>query len=269
MRIIVGTAGFSYADWRGPFYPPDLPQKAMLEYYATRFPAVELDYTYYRMPEARHLAAMAGRTPESFVYCVKAYRAMTHERPEAADEMRAVFAQFAAAVEPLSEAGRLGCVLLQFPWSFKPTAESAAYLRVCRDLLPGLPAVVELRNSDWVREPLRPRLMDLLREAGMGFCCVDEPRLQGLMPPIIDRAGEPAYVRFHGRNAKKWWKHESATERYDYQYSQAELAEWAGKIRRLAGEAERTFVFFNNCHAGQAATNAAEMMGLLGQRPPG
>lgn len=267
VAIIVGTAGFSYPDWRGPFYPPGLPQRAMLEFYAARFRAVELDYTYYRMPLARNLASMADRTPPGFLFCVKAFRAMTHEVPESPDETQAVFEQFRAALEPLREAGKLGCVLLQFPWSFQASAAAAAHLRRCRELLPGLPAAVEFRNAGWARESWRPRVMGLLRENGMGFCCVDEPPLPGLMPAVVDRAGEPAYVRFHGRNAAKWWRHQAATERYDYLYRRSELEEWAGRIARLAGEAERTFVFFNNCHAGQAATNAQEMLGLLGLGP--
>jgi len=263
MAIIVGTAGFSYADWRGPFYPADLPQRSMLEYYAQRFKAVELDYTYYRMPLARNMESMAKRTPDQFEFCVKAYREMTHERPEAPDAVAALFAEFAAALEPLREAGKLGCVLLQFPWSFKCTLASADYLRRTAELLHGLPVAVEFRNADWVREPLRPRLMSLLRELEYGFCCVDEPRLPGLVPPIVDWAAEPCYVRFHGRNARKWWKHDNASERYDYLYNQDELSEWAQKIDRLAAEAEKLYVFFNNCHAGQAATNAQEMLGLL------
>ncbi len=266
--ILVGTAGFSYADWRGVFYPGGLPQSQMLEYYTRRFAGVELDYTYYRMPVAKAMAAMVERTPQGFEFCVKAYKGMTHERPASEDDARDVFGQFQAALLPLRDAGRLGCVLLQFPWSFRCTGESAEYLRRCSDWLAGMPAVVEFRNAEWVRPAALDRLVNLLGGLGFGFCAVDEPQLKGLMPPVVAAAGDLGYVRFHGRNARRWWKHDTASERYDYLYSTAELADWAEKIKRLAGEVKKTYVFFNNCHAGQAATNATEMQGLLGLEPP-
>jgi len=266
--IAVGTAGFSYADWRGPFYPPALPQAQMLPYYAGRFRAVELDYTYYQMPTARTLQSMVNRTGSGFTFCVKAHKEMTHERPEEPEAVAGKFAEFLTAIAPLLAASRLGCVLLQFPWAFRPTAASASYLRQCAGLLQGTPAVVEFRNADWVQPSVLPRLTGLLTELKLGFCCVDEPRLQGLMPPLVLAAGNIGYVRLHGRNAAKWWKHDVASERYDYLYSEAELTEWAEKIARLADEVEKTYVFFNNCHAGHAARNARLMMDMLhGDRP--
>jgi uncharacterized protein YecE (DUF72 family) len=266
--IAVGTAGFSYADWRGPFYPPTLPQGQMLSRYATRFQAVELDYTYYRMPTARTLQSMVNRTGAGFTFCVKAHREMTHERPEEPEVVAGKFAEFLTAIAPLQTASRLGCVLLQFPWAFRPTVESSAYLKQCAGLLQGTPAVVEFRNAEWVQPDVLPRLTGLLAELNLGFCCVDEPRLKGLMPPLVLASGNIGYVRFHGRNAAKWWTHDVASERYDYLYNEAELTEWAEKIKRLAGEVEKTYVFFNNCHAGQAASNAEQMLGLLGVQPP-
>jgi len=266
--IEVGTAGYSYADWRGPFYPPGLPQSQMLEHYARRFSAVELDFTYYRMPSLRTMASMVRRTGPGFTFCVKANRAMTHERAEEPAEVSRAFAEFLAAMHPLVDADRFGCLLLQFPWSFRPNAASTAYLRYCRELLADVPSVVELRNADWVSPEELPRLEALLTELGFSFCCVDEPQLKGLMPPVVLATGPIGYVRFHGRNKHRWWQHEVASERYDYLYSQTELAEWTDKIRRLADEVEKTYVFFNNCHAGQAASNASQMMDLLGLNPP-
>lgn len=265
--VIVGTSGYSYADWRGPFYPSGLPQREMLAFYASQFAAVELNYTYYRMPEARSLAAMVERTPEAFEFCVKAFRGMTHEVPTNTDEVAAVFDRFRSALEPLRESHRLGCVLLQFPWAFRPTKDSASYLRRCRELLQPLPAVVEFRHSSWVADRVRPRLAALLTELGLGYCCVDEPPLETLMPPVVIAAAEPGYVRFHGRNTRKWWQHKEASERYDYLYSRPELAEWATKIGHLDRQMAKTYVFFNNCHAGQAATNARTMLELLAEEP--
>jgi uncharacterized protein YecE (DUF72 family) len=265
--VLVGTAGFSYADWRGPFYPEGLAAQRMLEFYAGRFGAVELDYTYYRMPVAPAMASLAKRTGEGFEFCVKAFKGMTHERAADAPEMAQVFGEFGRALEPLAATGKLGCVLLQFPWSFKPAPESLSYLAACRDSLGDLPAVVEFRNGEWVAEERRGQVLGLLRELDLGFCCVDEPRLRGLMPGLAVATGDLGYVRFHGRNAQKWWHHEQASERYDYLYSEEELREWAGKIQRLAAETRKTYAFFNNCHAGKAATNASMMLGLLDLDP--
>lgn len=266
--IEVGTAGYSYADWRGVFYPPGLAQGQMLPLYARRFSAVELDFTYYRMPTPATMASMVRRTPPGFTFCVKANRLMTHERPPDAAAEAAQFGEFCAAMDPLISADRLGCVLLQFPWGFRPGGVSADYLKRSRELLPELPVVVELRNAEWVQPSVLPKLEALLREIDFGFCCVDEPQLKGLMPPIVLATSPIGYVRFHGRNKRKWWQHEVASERYDYLYSETELAEWAAKINGLASAVEKTYVFFNNCHAGQAATNAGQMMGLLGLSQP-
>lgn len=257
--IQVGTSGFSYKDWIGPFYPPGTQQRAMLEDDATRFDLVELDYTYYTMPVRRTIESLCSRTPDGFTFCVKAHRSMTHEISTDQEEVRKAFSTFMEALEPMVQAGKLGCVLVQFPWSFKPTGENAAYVARLRELLPEVEVTVEFRNIQWVHE----RTFALLREEGLGFCCVDEPRLRGLFPPLAVATSRLAYVRFHGRNAAKWWKHEQAWERYDYLYTVEELSEWVPRVRKLASETDRTLVLFNNCHAGQAATNAEMMRQLL------
>src|SRR5947209_15871083 len=133
-----------------------------------------------------------------------------------------VFAAFRAALEPLQESGCLGCVLGQFPWSFRNTPENRDALRRFREELDAIPGVVEFRNSGWAQE----ETFVLLRELGLGYCCVDEPGLKGLMPRVAVATSPIGYVRFHGRNAAKWWHHEHAFERYDYLYTEDELAEW-------------------------------------------
>jgi uncharacterized protein YecE (DUF72 family) len=160
----------------------------------------------------------------------------------------------------MADQGKLGCVLCQFPWGFKRTARNEEYVQRLPELLPGWPIVVEYRNVEWVSQAT----FEALRSAGLGFCCVDEPRLRGLFPPLAVYTSPTAYVRFHGRNAKSWWNHSDASERYNYLYTSDELNEWIPKIRDLAQNTEHVFVFFNNCHAGQAATNAQMMESLLG-----
>ena len=257
--IEVGTCGFSYRDWRGVFYPENISDRDMLEYYASQFDIVEIDFTYYRMPGVKAIEGLSRKTPEDFCFCVKAPRSMTHEVADGSDEVSEVFQTFRRAMEPLVDQGKMGCILCQFPWSFKRTRENSDYIQRLPELLPDIPIVVEFRNVEWVSQST----FDLLKAGGMGFCCVDEPKLRGLVPPLAVYTSPIAYIRFHGRNASKWWKHSEAWERYDYLYSHDELLEWVPKIARLAEATEQTFVLFNNCHAGQAAVNAKNMLSLL------
>lgn len=251
--IKIGTSGFSYDDWVGPVYPPDLPARERLTYYAERFPTVELNVTYYRVPDARTVEGWVRRTPADFLFAVKAFQGLTHER-EAPD-----FPGFVAALAPLVESGKLGCVLAQFPYSFHPTRENREYLALLRAGFGELPVVVELRNAGWVAE----ETFDLLRSLALGYCCVDEPQLRGLMPPIAIATGPVAYVRFHGRNAAKWYAHDEAWERYDYSYSASELNEWVPRIRELDAQVPLTLVYFNNHYVGQAPKGARDLSQLM------
>ncbi len=260
MRILIGTSGFSYDDWKGYFYPPEIKKGEMLPFYARYFSTVEVNSTYYRLPPPSTLFQMARKVPEGFDFVVKANQEMTHAeqfQPE-------VFAQFREAVAPLQEAGMLGAVLAQFPWSFRRTPANERLLSAFRHELPEMPVVVEFRNREWLHDEVFERL----RAEGLGFCAVDEPRLKGLLPPVARATSSVGYVRFHGRNAQKWWRHEHAYERYDYLYSAQELAEWAPKIQQLAAETEKTYVFFNNHYQGKAGQNARQMADLLNQPLP-
>ncbi len=259
-QISVGTCGFSYADWKGVFYPESIKQTAMLSFYASEFNAVELDFTYYAMPNARNIDAMAKKTPDSFIFSVKAHKSMTHERTLNPEEDRKNFQSFTLAMEPLIATGKLGCVLVQFPWGFKRTSENESYLDFVREELGDLPAVIEFRNIEWVKDEVFIKLERL----NLGFCCVDEPKLKGLFPPLSRCTSDIAYLRFHGRNAAKWWNAKEGWERYDYQYAKRELEEWVPKVLKLSSETQKTFVLFNNHHAGQAVVNARMLKELLG-----
>jgi len=251
----IGTSGFSYADWVGPYYPQGLPKKDWLSFYAREFSACEINYTYYQVPNPYTLAAMARKVPGEFLFTLKANKGMTHERQDNEE----VFRQFVQALGPWMEQGKLGCILAQFPTSFHATDENRDYLRLLRDRLGDLPVVVEFRHVGWVSSST----FELLRELNLGFCCVDQPRFKSLMPPVARVAGDIAYVRFHGRNYDKWWKHKEAWERYDYAYSEEELKEWVPKIRQMDAEARITFVFANNHWRGQAVGTARQLRMLL------
>lgn len=255
--IRVGTSGFSYKDWEERFYPKGLPSREKLAFYAREFDVVEVNYSYYRIPGARTLEAMARKTPADFIFTIKAYQGMTHEREDNAD----VFAQYVGALVPWLEQARLGCVLAQFPTSFRNTRTNRDYLRLFRERMGDIPTVVEFRHREWAVD----ETFALLRDLGLGFCCVDQPKFKSLVPPIAMATSDVAYVRFHGRNYQKWWRHKEAWERYDYAYSEAELTPWVPKIQHLAEEAPQTFVFANNHWQGQAVDTARQLRLLLEQ----
>lgn len=256
MVIYIGTSGFSYDDWAGVYYPPRLPKRDWLAFYSREFNTLEVNATYYALPSPKTMARMALKTLEGFLFTVKAHQDMTHKREDNA----ATFARFRLALQPLLEEGKLGCILAQFPYSFHANALNRDYLLQFKERLEGLPIVVEFRNRAW----LVPTTFAFLRQHGLGFCCVDEPDLPGLIPPMAEATASVAYVRFHGRNKDKWWEHEHAYERYDYAYSREELQEWVPKIRGLDAIAERTFVFANNHWQAKAIDTARQLRLLLG-----
>jgi uncharacterized protein YecE (DUF72 family) len=201
---------------------------------------------------------MAEKVPDGFTFTLKATGTLTHQRDKATDEE---FARFVEGVLPLVGAEKLGCVLAQFPYSFHATTENRAFLQRLHEGLQDLPVVVEFRNRRWLVE----ETFALLKELGMGFCCVDEPRLSGLIPPVARATSPVAYVRFHGRNAEKWWRHDEPWERYDYTYSDEELREWVPKIRGLAEESDVVYCFANNHWVGQAVDTARQLRLLLAE----
>jgi uncharacterized protein YecE (DUF72 family) len=253
--INIGTSGFSYDDWVGPYYPVGLAKKDWLAFYAKEFGSLEINFTYYRMPNARTLAGMARKVPSGFLFTVKATQEMTHTR----DAGAGLVPQFIDAVQPLIDQGKFGAILAQFPSSFHNTPENVDYLKAFRAGWGDLPVVIEFRNAQWLTEAT----FALLREYSLGFCCVDEPHLEGLLPPIAAATSSVAYVRFHGRNAQKWWHHAQAYERYDYSYTRSELEEWVLKIRKLNDAAESVFVFANNHYRGQGIDTARQLKLML------
>jgi uncharacterized protein YecE (DUF72 family) len=268
MTVLIGTSGFSYKDWVGPVYPKDLPKQEWLAFYASEFPTCELNFSYYRIPDARTLDRMAAKVPEGFLFTVKAYKGITHEREDAkkgrsaaAPQLAAQIEQLTAALAPLLDAEKFVCVLTQFPHSFHANQTNRDYLKRVREGFGDLPVVVEFRSRDWISE----RTFDELRALKFGFCCVDQPRFKSLVPPVAVATGPVAYVRFHGRNREKWWQHDEAWERYDYTYSDGELVEWVDKIRQLDEEAPLTLVYMNNHWQGQAVGTARQLKRLMGE----
>jgi uncharacterized protein YecE (DUF72 family) len=253
--IRLGTSGFSYDDWIGPFYGEGQARTEWLPFYAEEFDTVELNVTYYRVPSQKVVAGWADRTPAEFVFSVKANRELTHERK------RPDFEPFVNSLDPLIRSGKLACVLAQFPYSFHPNPTNRQYLSFLREGLKHLPVVIEFRDRAWVTDETFAALESL----DFGYCAVDEPQLRGLMPPVARASGPVAYVRFHGRNAEKWWQHEHAWERYDYSYSDDELREWVPKIHGLDSESSPVLVYANNHFRGQSIETIRKLRRLLGE----
>jgi uncharacterized protein YecE (DUF72 family) len=253
--LYLGTSGFSYNDWVGPVYPRGTRSSDWLRLYAREFNALELNSTYYAVPRPSVVKSLIERTETGFLFAVKAHGDITHGRQP--DD--ALLNDFKATVQLFNEAGKLGCVLLQFPHSFTYTLKHRSYLDWLRERFKDIPLVVEFRNIGWIK----PEVFNWLRCADMGFCCVDEPRLPNLIPPVAEVTGRIAYLRFHGRNALKWWDHEEAWQRYDYSYSPEELKEWIPSIRKLREEAERTFIFANNHWRGQSVNTIRQLRLML------
>jgi uncharacterized protein YecE (DUF72 family) len=254
-RIRIGTSGYSFADWVGPFYSEGTPRSRMLDEYVRHFDVVEINSSYYRIPDERMFERMEQKTPPGFEFVVKLYKGMTHDIEDDASMYRA----FTDAVVPLKEAGKFGGFLAQFPWKFKNTDGARDHLTTLRERLGADPLFVEFRHDSWVA----PSVFDFLAAKSLGYCSVDEPALKGLLPPVAQATTDVGYVRFHGRNAANWWGR-GGGDRYDYDYSAKELSEWSQKLLTLEEKVKKVYAFFNNCHAGHAARNAELMMEMLG-----
>ncbi len=264
--IKLGTSGFSFDDWRGTVYPPKIKKQDMLAYYERElgFKCLELNSTYYTLPSQKSMEGMLRKVSADFEFTVKAYRGMTHdiweEDRKTLLDNREVFEKFKFSMAPLRERGNLACVLAQFPPWFHPNKVSLDYLRVFGERLRGVPLVVEFRNHAWHNDAT----LDFLRENGLGYCVVDEPRLPRLMPFNPGATSAVGYFRLHGRNPN--WFNVPTSVRYDYLYSDEELREFLGPIHKVEALTQATFVFFNNCHVGSAVRNGLrlrEMLGLL------
>ncbi|MFH1625018.1 MAG: DUF72 domain-containing protein [Pseudomonadota bacterium] len=263
-NIKVGTSGFQFQDWKGKVYPATIQNRDMLPFYEKElgFDTVEVNYTYYQLPSRKTSEGMIRKTSDKFEFVVRSHKEMTHDIWE--DKTRKgfkdngqVFARFKEGLVPMTESGRLGCVLIQFPSFFWPKKDNFEYMKLCQERLEGIPLVIEFRNRSWVGEST----FRFLQENELGFCVVDEPELPRLMPLIPRSTSDIAYMRLHGRNTN--WFDASREERYNYLYTEGEVRSFLPYVESLSEGKVRTFVFFNNCHAGFAAKNGLMMKKML------
>lgn len=260
--IHVGTSGYSFRDWLGTVYPKGMKVGDFLPYYAKLFDCVEINSTYYRVPSPFTFVNMLDKVPSDFTFVVKVPKEMTHER----EKLTSVASPFIDGITPLVEAGQLGGLLAQFPYSFKATSEAIDHLVRLADVFAGrkIPLNVEFRHESWYNRDIYSNL----KELGLGFVNVDLPPLPGLPRPSDIVTSDVAYYRLHGRNAKMWWEHETPGLRYDYMYSDDQLEEWVQRIEHTAPKAKVSYVFANNCHLGQSVANALHLHQRFGLARP-
>ena len=255
-RVWIGTSGYSYRDWVGPFYPPGTRPAQMLALYSQAFPLVELNFTFYRLPTPTTLARMAEQTPTGFQFVVKLPRSLSHERDPRGIE------SFRCAAEELRRRDRLLGLLCQFPPSAHDNRRSREWLETLGRELAGLSPAVEFRHRSWAN----PDVPGWLRDHGLDLVSVDVPDRPGLYPRGLVVSGTRAYVRFHSRNAAAWYG--AGEKRYDYSFSREELAEWVFALEEATPRLTEVLFLFNDCFHGQAIDNARQLRGLLGRLEP-
>jgi uncharacterized protein YecE (DUF72 family) len=292
-RIVVGTSSWADPGFVEHWYPEGLPSRERLPFYAQRFASVELNSSFYAVPARSTVERWAKVTPEGFRFDVKLHRLLSRHAaapkdlpPDVREDVettergrvvldRALEGELAertvAAFEPLAEAGKLTCYLLQLSPAFDPREMEIEDLGPLIEALAPTPVAVELRNRLWTRfEDRFEHVLDFLSEAGAVFVCVDSPPGEHLpiMPPIDAVTSERlAYLRCHGRNTEGYMHGRTVAERFDYEYSKGEIGEIADRARELAEQAREVHAMFNN-NARDLAPKAARLMReALGQDP--
>jgi uncharacterized protein YecE (DUF72 family) len=256
--LLFGTSGYSYKDWEGVLYPSGTRQADYLGIYAQEFDLVELNFSYYRMPDAALSRRMAACTGDAFTFTIKGHKSLTHEGGAATVQKDAE--QFIRGIDPLVSSGKCAAILMQFPFSFHYTDKNRTYVDTLSRQFGELPLAIEFRNRDWQRQSV----YEGLRDRNITLVNVDEPRLPGLPEQTSLVTAENGYVRFHGRNKVNWWKGDNVS-RYDYCYSNAELKEWVPRIKAMALQAATIMVVFNNHSKGQAVQNVRRLREMFEQ----
>jgi uncharacterized protein YecE (DUF72 family) len=290
-EILVGTCSWTDPTLirSGRFYPTLAKSaEARLQFYASQFRLVEVDSTYYAMPNEATARLWVERTSTDFTFDIKTFRLFTmhptpltslpkdirEALPKSTVEKKNIYqkdlppevvselwVRFERALLPLDSAGKLGVVLFQFPPWYYPGNEQRDYILSCKENLRQFQIAVEFRHNSWVNEKNKERTLAILRDNKLPFVCVDEPQgFKSSVPPMTESTSDISLVRLHGRNRDNWEKQGiGPAERFNYLYSEEELREWAQKIKELAGKTKQCHVLFNNCHEDKAIVNARQM----------
>jgi len=250
-----GPAGWCYPDWKQPLYEGRSGDG--LELLSTVFDTVEVNSTFYRAPTPALAAGWLRKVADNpdFQFTAKLWQVFTHRR----DVERQDVALFRRGIAPLIEAGRLGALLMQFPWSFRYTDTSWQHVVRLHAAFPDVPVVIEVRHSSWDVA----RVRDEMRARGLGLVNIDQPDLPGNLGPSSHVTAAVGYVRLHGRNRDAWFRDDAGRdERYHYAYDRTELRSWADRLQKVAAQARRVFVITNNHFRGNAVADALELRHL-------
>ncbi|MBI4302187.1 MAG: DUF72 domain-containing protein [Chloroflexi bacterium] len=294
-RILVGTCSWTDPTLiqSGRFYPPSVTTaEARLQYYAQNFPLVEVDSSYYALPSEQTAGLWVERTPANFTFDVKAFSIFTHhptpiralpkdirealpqkdeEQPniyyrDVPEELKKeLWLRFSQALLPLDSAGKLGVVLFQFPPWFLPSPPSREHILEAKKYLSQYSLAIEFRAATWLEEWHRDRTLGFLKGNDLAFVCVDEPQgFRSSVPSVAEATAPISLVRFHGRNRETWEKKGiTATERFNYLYSEAELREWLPGIESLAAQSQEVHLLMNNCYQDKAVVNGRQLSLLV------
>jgi uncharacterized protein YecE (DUF72 family) len=270
-NILIGTAGFSYKDWEGVVYPPDLKKRKLhpLEYLAQFFDCCEINTSFYghiRPHVGKGWCEKTAAVNPEFQFTAKLFQGFTHAprgtappspfhlTVSAEDEKLA-----REGLDSIATEGKLGAVLVQFPISFKNADDTRDYLFQLIARFKEYPLVLEIRHDSWND----PEILSRLTEQGVGFCNIDQPHLGKSIRETQHVTSPVGYVRLHGRNYKEWFQSDNRNDRYNYLYKPAELEGWKYKINNISRHSEKTFAITNNHYQGQAAVNALELKNML------
>ncbi|MBI3475066.1 MAG: DUF72 domain-containing protein [Acidobacteria bacterium] len=274
-RIRIGTAGWSYRDWDGILYPPEVTRKKIhpVEFLARFFDVIEINTSFYGhiRPELGRLwCRKVAAVNRDFVFTAKLHQSFTHSplsvseptsaasiRPNDKDERLA-----REGLDSMAAEGKLGALLIQFPVSFKNTSLNREYLEQLLRQFIEYPRVVEVRHESWDQ----PETIAEFMRSNVGFCNIDQPLLGRSLAPTEHVTSGLGYVRLHGRNYDQWFDTDNRDDRYNYLYKPAELEQWREKIEAIARKAEITYVIANNHFQAKAAVNALQLKHLLGRQ---
>lgn len=262
-KIRIGPAGWSYKDWDGVVYPQKPGSKFdPLSYLARFFDTIEINSSFYRPPAATSAIAWARRVADNpdFRFTAKLHRVFTHERGKSTNDDERLFRE---GMDPLAQAGKLGALLLQFPWSFKNTDEERAYLIKLMNRFKDYPLILEVRHASWNN----PAIYEELEKLEVGICNIDQPIFKKSIRPSALSTSTLGYVRLHGRNYQNWFREKAVRdERYNYLYSAEELEPWIVRVKEVAKQVKETYVITNNHFLGKAVVNALEIKSTIEER---